>query len=191
MQTKTSALFCILLACSLLILPLSWLFAAILAALWHEVCHMAAIRLFSKTCTPLRLFAYGAKMELPPMGRSQELLCALAGPMGGLLLIFFARWIPRTAVCAAFQSLYNLLPVYPLDGGRAISCLLAIFLKPPAALRLIKWIERLCMAALFLFSLYTGVLWKLGVLPIILCVILFLRVKIVKMPCKVDTFRVQ
>ena len=42
---KLSPLFCISLAIMLLTLPLRWLFAAVIAAVYHELCHIAAIRL--------------------------------------------------------------------------------------------------------------------------------------------------
>ena len=73
-----------------------------------------------------RLCAGGAVMEATPMSAGRELLCVLAGPVGGLLLASFYRGIPRVAICAAAQSAFNLLPVYPLDGGRAMGCMVEL-----------------------------------------------------------------
>ncbi len=191
MKTKVSAPFCIMLACSLMLLPFSWLLAALSAAIWHELCHYAAIRFFSKENTPVHIFSYGAKIQLPPMARWQELVCALAGPIGGFSLLLFDRWIPRTAICAAFHSLYNLLPFYPMDGGRALQCLLSILLPPKTVANTSRVFEKLSLAGLIGLAIYGSVCQKLGIFPLILVGTLFLRVKIIKMPCKVASFRVQ
>ncbi len=186
-----SAGFCLLLACSLLFLPIQWVLAAVFAATFHELCHWAAIRLCSREDTPLLLFAFGAKLPLPTMSRSKELLCALAGPVGGLTLLFFARWMPRVAVCAAFQSFYNLLPIYPMDGGRAVQCLMSILLPPKKADHACKIIEQFCLGGLLILAFYGSLYLKLGIFPLILAGSLILRVKFIKMPCKVTPKRVQ
>ena len=51
-------------------------------------------------------------------GSVREIISILAGPAGSLLLIFFYPVLPELSVCAGIQGLFNLLPIYPLDGGR-------------------------------------------------------------------------
>ncbi len=190
-QTRISAGACILLAAMLLLLPLKWIAAAFLAAFVHEYFHWAAIILCSRQAPSVRLFAFGARMPMPPMHPARELLCALAGPLGGLVLLLFARWLPRTAVCAAFQSIYNLLPIYPMDGGRAFRCALQLITDQETAEKICRWIEYLCISALFLLGIYGTIRLRLGFFPVILAGFLLLRIKISKTPCKVGTFRVQ
>ena len=110
----------ILLALLLLVLPIRWLVAAVLAAAFHEGCHMAAVYLLGGRCEGIRLSAWGARMEASLSGFRRELLAVLAGPAGSLLLLSLYRVLPRVAVCAAVQGFYNLLPIEPLDGGRAL-----------------------------------------------------------------------
>lgn len=110
----------ILLALLLLVLPIRWLVAAVLAAAFHEGCHMAAVYLLGGRCEGIRLSARGARMEASLSGFRRELLAVLAGPAGSLLLLSLYRVLPRVAVCAAVQGFYNLLPIEPLDGGRAL-----------------------------------------------------------------------
>ncbi len=178
----------ILLALMLLVLPLQWILAAVTAALFHEGCHYIAIRLCSRERTNVRFFAYGARMPLPNMSRGKELLCALAGPIGGLLLLSTAQWLPRVAICAGFQSLYNLLPVYPMDGGRAVSCLMYLLLPPPRARKACAIVEALCLSGLVILGGYGFFVRKLGPLPLLFAVFLVLRLK---KPCKVAAERVQ
>ncbi len=190
-RTSLSGGFCIFLAAALLLLPLKWVIAAAFAAFFHELCHYLAIYLCTREHTKLHIFSFGARLPLPPMSLGKELLCALAGPLGGLVLLFFARWMPRTALCAGFQSLYNLLPVYPLDGGRAVSCLLHLCFPPPVADKSASLLEKGCFMALGLLGVYGLLVLKLGLLPVFTAGILILRVKFVKMPCKVQPLGVQ
>lgn len=159
---------CILWALLLLVLPLRWLLSFFAAALIHECCHIAAVKLCGGTIGRITVGTAGAVMEVGPLSDSQELFCALAGPAGGLALLLFFRWIPCIAVFGALQSVYNLLPIFPLDGGRALRCCV----KESVC----RGVEYVCLGALAAGS----ILLKLGILPFLLILSLVLR----KIPCK-------
>ena len=110
---------CLMGAFLLLTLPLNWLLSALAAAAFHELCHGAAILLLGGRIWGVRIGSGGAVMETEPLSSGKELVCALAGPAGSLLLVLTFRIFPRVAVCALVQGAFNLLPVFPLDGGRA------------------------------------------------------------------------
>ena len=171
-----SAAACILLAMAILVLPIQWILAAIIAAAFHEMCHIAAVYLCGGKISGLRIGGNGAVMDIHAMSRGKELFCALAGPLGGLLLLLFARWIPRTAVCAAFHSLYNLLPIYPLDGGRALRCC-AERILPLKADRFCDCVEKGCLILIGLLAVYAAVFLKLGLMPVLLAAVLYLKVR--------------
>ncbi len=190
-MAKISGSFYILLAAMILLLPLPWLLAAVAAAAFHELCHYGAICLLTGNRCSVRILTFGARIPLPEMSRSQELVCTLAGPLGGLSLLLLAKWFPRTAICAAFQSLYNLLPLYPLDGGRVINCLLSLLLPPPKAAAIEKWIEQITVLTILAVSVYAVLLLHLGLIPLLIAAFLILRWKFAKMPCKEPIKRVQ
>lgn len=169
------------LALGLLVLPMQWVFAAVLAAIWHEACHYFAIHLSGGQASTLRAGLTGAVMEVRLSGPGQELLCALAGPIGSLFLLLLAKWLPRTAICAGFQGLYNLLPIYPLDGGRAVRCLTELCLPLEIGQQICFWLEKLCILGLVVLSVYGCFCLHLGLAPLLLGAVIIWRIKI---PCK-------
>ena len=106
------------------LLPLKFLVAAAFAALIHELCHALAVWISGGQVLGLTLDVGGLRMEAVGLDAGKELLCALAGPAGSLLLSFVP--IPALSVCALIQGAFNLIPLMPLDGGRALGCMLEL-----------------------------------------------------------------
>ena len=112
--------FCLLLSLMLLILPIQWVAAMVLGAFVHECFHFAAITVLGGRIFGIHLGLGGTTMEAEPLTPGKELLAAVSGPIGSGLLILLARWLPRTAICGAVHLAFNLLPLFPMDGGRII-----------------------------------------------------------------------
>ena len=109
-----------------LLIPLPWLSAIFIAAVIHEFSHILAIILCKGKIYEITITSHGAKIHASCLSDGWMLLCILAGPAGGLLLVFLYRFFPRLALCALMQSAFNLLPFYPLDGGRALRCTVSL-----------------------------------------------------------------
>ena len=120
---RIEASACIWGAVAILIVPLRWLIGAVVAALVHEMGHLLALKWLGVPVRGIQIGFGGTKIETGPLNRWEELLAAGAGPGAGALLILFARWIPYCAVCAAVQTVFNLLPVGEQDGKRILRCL--------------------------------------------------------------------
>ena len=187
-KIQISASLCILLAISLLLLPLQWFFAAIIAACIHETCHLLAIRLVRGKLDFVSLGIHGAAITVDDLSLPKECFCALAGPAGGLFLLLFARWIPRIAICAAIQSLYNLLPLYPLDGGRALRCV-SMMISPKWGEKVCVLIENICLIGICAIAVYACLRLKLGLFPVVFAAALWYKTK--NTPCKESLLRLQ
>lgn len=103
-----------------MLLPIQWVVAVLTAGAVHELGHLAAIWASGGRVWSISILPTGARIETESMEPKTELWCALAGPIAGSLLLLFWRWMPRLAFCALIQTAFNLLPLYPMDGGRAL-----------------------------------------------------------------------
>ncbi len=108
----------------LLLLPFSWLLCALTAALVHEAFHIAAVILAGGSVRRICVGCFGARIEAEGTPGSREALCILAGPFGSLLLVCLIRRFPVLGLCGLIQGGFNLLPICPLDGGRALQSLI-------------------------------------------------------------------
>ena len=133
----------------LLILPLRWSMAMFLAAAIHECCHLLCLRLCGVPVWRIHLDLHGAVIETAPLLPMQEVLCAAAGPVGSFLCLVFAQWFPPLTLCGFLQGIYNLLPVYPLDGGRMLHGILHLIV-PNRAEVISKCCAELVLWLLFL-----------------------------------------
>lgn len=172
--TFSASLF-VYLALLLLFIPVRLLFAAITSAAVHELFHIAAMRIMKIDIYAIRVGINGAKIETAPMNDFQEFVCALAGPIGGLLLLFLFRVMPVVALTAAVQSLYNLLPLYPTDGGRALKSGMRMVFHESVVERAVYITEIITLSMIVAFCVFGSVWLRLGVIPGLFAVALLLK----------------
>ena len=129
--------------------------AAVLgAAAIHEAGHWAALRLLGAEVRGLRIGVLGAVLETDGSALSygEELAAVLAGPaanlLGALALTALGPGMEAEAGAHLVLGAFNLVPVRPLDGGRALYLAAAWALGPAAGERCARWAGALAAAAL-------------------------------------------
>ncbi len=119
-RIETDGGFWLVLGLMLLLFPVRFLAGVLLAAAVHELGHLLAIRLTGGKVRRICLRAGGAVIETAPMTPGREVLCALAGPAAGAMTVLAWRFYPELALAGLVQTGVNLVPIYPMDGGRVV-----------------------------------------------------------------------
>ena len=139
-----------------------------LTALLHECGHIFCARRLGYACSKISLMPYGAAALCDTEGISaiDEIKLALSGPLvnalicvgcAGLWWFFPVTYAFTDTVfsASAVMLAINLLPAYPLDGGRAARCLLKLFLKEKTAkiaLRVVSVVLSVAFVFIFFFA---------------------------------------
>lgn len=125
---SVSAAACIGFASGILILPLEWLLSWLIAVSVHEIGHLLALLCLGIPIYEIEIGLFGARISTDLMLPAQELVAAASGPVMSLSLVLFASDMPLTALIGLTQGVFNLLPIYPLDGGRMARGLINLML---------------------------------------------------------------
>lgn len=145
-----------------------------LSIILHEFSHSLVARKRGMAMKGITLFIFGgvAEMEEEPPGAWTELLMAAAGPLASIViaLVFYALYVlgaggvmpvPAHAVVGylalinALLAGFNLIPAFPLDGGRMLRAVLwAVKKDLHWATRVSSWVG----SAFGFFLIFMGVL---------------------------------
>jgi Zn-dependent protease/CBS domain-containing protein len=155
----------------------------------HELGHALMARHFGVPTADITLLPIGgvARLQRIPEHPPQELLIALAGPAVNVAIVVVllalgvvgfsqdvadpehlvkARFWPKLLEVNVFLVLFNLLPAFPMDGGRVLRALLAMRLEYARATRIAASIGQFMAMGFGLFGL-------MGQNPFLLLIALF------------------
>lgn len=168
------------LSVALMIVPLPWVSAWVIAAVVHECAHLLMLYLLDVKVKQILVGAGGAIIRIDHIVWWKEALCAVAGPAGGAFLCVTAGLFPRLAVCGMIQTVFNILPLYPLDGGRILYCIANRVFGNHAAGGICAAVSAISIVILFVLCLH----FRLGASAVVFLFVLAFRYIPVKFPCK-------
>lgn len=133
----------------------------ILSQLLHEYSHVWVGQLFGWNTSKIFMTAVGAGayISYPRKASMKEFFVALAGPMMSFLLVMFSYFIwkiyPTEEIMLWFIinliSLFNLIPIYPSDGGRMLHAIVAKIIGKENALTFSKVLNIFILLLLFIY----------------------------------------
>lgn len=147
------------------------LFASVLA---HELAHSVVARWRHIPVTSITLFIFGgvSNIEHEPRSARMEFEIAIVGPVTSLVIggiswliglavasvnIYVAAVLGYLAIANVLLGLFNLIPGFPLDGGRVLRSI--IWAVTGSAQRATRWASRVGQVVAFLF-IFWGI-WQI------------------------------
>lgn len=132
---------------------LLWIPILFISVLFHELGHASTIGLFRFGASVIILGGFGGVTINARRSRPwQEILISAAGPLSSLVLAFLLRFawlsiellrsdrmlselVPRMIWANIVWAIFNLVPIYPLDGGQIFKNLARYFTTGEKAVR--------------------------------------------------------
>ena len=180
---QISPSFYLVMALLLLLLPIKWVLCWFVTTTVHEFSHFITLHILGAKVLRVRIGLRGAVMETEPISNHTEIISAAAGPLGGGLLLFLYPISREIFVCALFQTVYNLLPIYPQDGGRILFIILTNCVGERRAHRIMRGVRLTVFSCIGVIIIYLLVVRK-DILLATLLISLFAAMGIGKITCK-------
>jgi Zn-dependent protease len=146
------------------------------SVVFHELSHAIVARHFGIAVEDITLLPIGgvARMVKTPEKPTQEILVSAAGPISSLVLALLLWFVANlTGIDVNFSeaakqgnlladlivvnivlAIFNLLPAFPMDGGRVLRGFLGLYLRPDKATRIAVGVGQAFAIGLFFLGIY-------------------------------------
>lgn len=155
-----------------------FLFAVFFCVFLHELGHSLSAKLFGVNTRDITLLPFGglARLEAIPRSPLAELVIALAGPAVNIAIaaclliglsfgmifdkvaesgISILNPLEQLLVANIFLALFNLIPAFPMDGGRVLRALLAFFVDYSRATFFAARVGQIIAVVMMIYGLIT------------------------------------
>ena len=167
--------FFIALSLAVVFVPLPWLISWMAAVVIHEIFHLTALKLCRFPIVQIRLCAAGAEIDAQMYPGIKMAICAMAGPFSGFLLLPVIHIVPRVAICGLLLSLSNLLPIYPMDGGRILFGVLSYFLPETTVNTIMRYIQYAAYVVIFGLLIFATVYMNMGIITVGIVIVIMAK----------------
>ena len=156
----------------------------------HEMGHLFFAKLLKIKIKSFNLSILGARIQTKDiLSYTDEFLLAFGGPFFGLMgfvlsipLImpnpshpFIASFLFPFAIISLCLTIFNLIPLSTLDGGRMMFCLMCHLFTLTLALKIIRLTSFFTLFAFWIFSVYMMIKISAGLSMLIFCYIFFAK----------------
>ena len=156
----------------------------------HEMGHLFVAKLLKIRIKSFNLSILGARIQTENiLSYTDEFLLASGGPFFGLMgflfsfpLImqnqsypFIASFLLPFAIISLCLTIFNLIPLNTLDGGRMLFCLLCHLFSLHFALKILRLTSFFTLFAFWIFSVYMMIKISAGLSMLVFCSIFFAK----------------
>ena len=157
-----------------------------IAVIIHELGHLISARVLKIPIKSFTLMPLGARMESArEISYTEEMIFSFSGPALGFLAGAISLALSKAfgnepslfslALISFALSIFNLIPIGSLDGGRVLKCALFLLFKPSKASLLIRLVSFVCLFCIWLFSAYTLLKISSGLSMLVFCSVFFIK----------------
>jgi stage IV sporulation protein FB len=150
-RVSVSLYFAVFVACLLVLDHTGLAIFALLCAAFHEMGHIVTISALKVPVSEINFRLFGVSIKLKKnimLSYRQEMLVALSGCFANLVLCFAALVVAKFGFFTYYAKLvflfsliiafFNIIPIAPLDGGRALTAFLTSRLQVQSAEKIIN-----------------------------------------------------
>ena len=136
MRFSVHPLFFVVVGFSLLFGLGAFVIALVIVVLVHELSHLLVAAHYGVRAEKLRLLPFGAELQIDSsnLEKREKIIIYLAGPIGNIVFALIASgflwltpqyftFLEYVIIASFFPAVLNLLPIYPLDGGKILKLL--------------------------------------------------------------------
>lgn len=139
---------------------LNYFVSIFVAVLVHELAHTAVAKKFNHYVEHvyLDLLNGAAAIDTTYSPYNQTILIVAAGPISNLILYFIGSYLGLDifAQINMFLFIFNILPIYPMDGGRICKAICQWLTKPSIGRKINGCISIVASVLLFILSIMTA-----------------------------------
>ena len=141
-------------------------FALLISVLTHELAHthMATKRGYKVDHVFIGLFVGGASIDMERLSYKDTILISVVGPLSNLVLSMlgyaYTLYVGDSGFVVLFTTMnfyffaFNILPIFPMDGGRISKALLQMVTKPSLGRKINGYLSIFTSLLLIAFAVY-------------------------------------